>query len=214
MNSLCQQKKDKIILLFNAGEGNRFIHRECGVHTATVRRYREIIQREIGKVFRCKCGLPSGHQGWCSFRFSRSDRRQQFMASWVPKRTYIRKTLPPILQYPYVKPNTTGDDLVIRIWRMIPDSLCYDLKSDVCQEVLLRLVRQDFNETDVKMFLPEIIKEQRRLTEKRFQDISLHSVSLTTEKELIDSMAWNPTHPLSGDYLPGDYRVRIPIKEW
>jgi hypothetical protein len=30
----------------------------------------------------CPCGQPSGHRGWCRFRFGKSSLRQQFMRHW------------------------------------------------------------------------------------------------------------------------------------
>jgi hypothetical protein len=68
--------------LYKQGFSLRLAAYEAGVAFNTVRRY-FCVFRELHGLVLCECGQISGHRGWCSHRFSKSLRRQEFIKSWI-----------------------------------------------------------------------------------------------------------------------------------
>ena len=83
-------KFDAVKLLVIEGKSNRAIQRELGISKHTVARYRFFIEAEFG-IGRCPCGLPATHQGWCSYRYDNSPKRQAVMKKLNQNRTKISK---------------------------------------------------------------------------------------------------------------------------
>ena len=81
------------------GMGNREIARNTGASKTTVRKYRAILEKFFNKTFYCPCGQPATHQGWCKFRFMRSQKRQKFMRCWH-KDFCIHKNIQPVALKP------------------------------------------------------------------------------------------------------------------
>lgn len=64
------------------GCGIRETARLTGCSTVTVAKLHRVLLSITGEPFRCACGEPSTHQGWCASRFAQSGRRQEFMRRW------------------------------------------------------------------------------------------------------------------------------------
>jgi len=71
------------------GKSIRAAAREAGCSRVTARKLHRILLADFaspGQVaFRCACGKPSTHRGFCSARFRESPRRQAFMRRWHTK---------------------------------------------------------------------------------------------------------------------------------
>lgn len=74
------------------GKGIRETARDLSISSNTVLRYADTLRwltkqgyDEFSIPENCLCGQPWGHRGWCSYRFSRSEKRQQFMKKWHQK---------------------------------------------------------------------------------------------------------------------------------
>lgn len=83
----------------NEGFSNREISRQMGIHKDNVAKIRAQARRDIGMTFMCKCGQEGNHKGWCSHRYSMSEKRQDFINKWTNNRKpYIliseRKPIP------------------------------------------------------------------------------------------------------------------------
>lgn len=65
-------KAEELLALFRDGHPIRGAARIAGVSPQTARRY----ARQVGEAYLCKCGEPSTHQGWCSYRYAMSPSRQ------------------------------------------------------------------------------------------------------------------------------------------
>jgi hypothetical protein len=72
-----------------SGNGIRKTARDLGVSKCTVGKFQRILREFMLKSGRgdilCKCGQWVGHQGWCSYRYSKSEKRQKFMKKWHDK---------------------------------------------------------------------------------------------------------------------------------
>lgn len=73
--------------LIACGRSNGECERLAGVTGYVVKKLRHVLETERGEPFKCQCGQVATHQGWCSWRFSRSLKRKQFMAGWHTKRS-------------------------------------------------------------------------------------------------------------------------------
>lgn len=79
-NRLKAEKEAKLRELLAAGWSIRSAAAAAGVSKRTA----ELRAREIQAT--CPCGQPARHRGWCSWRFQRSPRRQEFLERWRPAR--------------------------------------------------------------------------------------------------------------------------------
>ncbi len=61
------------------GKPIREVSRLTGISKNTGKRIKNILQVATGMRFECPCGQPSGHQGWCKYRFANSEARQETM---------------------------------------------------------------------------------------------------------------------------------------
>lgn len=77
-------KRDKlkaVIIALLQGGTVRGVGRSHGLAVETVRKiYRQLKKAGILDHVRCACGQQASHQGWCSYRFNRSERRQAALA--------------------------------------------------------------------------------------------------------------------------------------
>ena len=73
--------REEIIQLFSLGYSNRSAAKILNISKTTTRLLRRKLALK-GEVFLCLCGQASTHQGWCSWRFQRSEARQKFMRVW------------------------------------------------------------------------------------------------------------------------------------
>lgn len=73
--------REDALRLFECGYPNRGVARILGISKTTVKLYRKKFTLR-GMAFRCLCGQASTHQGWCRWRFERSEARQEFMRRW------------------------------------------------------------------------------------------------------------------------------------
>lgn len=81
----------KVGLLIVLGYGSRTIAAATGVSKTTVKKIKDHLAEYngLGRSLKCQCGKEKGHQGWCSWRYSRSLRRQQVMNRLTGDRTCI-----------------------------------------------------------------------------------------------------------------------------
>lgn len=82
MSQLSNAKVREIMNLLLNSVSVRKTAATVGVSPVTVTRYRKIIQGLVllsddEELPRCKCGGELGHQGWCKWRYDRSERRQR-----------------------------------------------------------------------------------------------------------------------------------------
>jgi hypothetical protein len=61
------------------GRTNIEVTKLTGVHRATVRKLRRELEEERGESFKCGCGRPVDHKGWCEVRFLRHPRRRRHL---------------------------------------------------------------------------------------------------------------------------------------
>lgn len=73
--------------LLAEGRCNREIARVTGAAKNTVAKYRRYCEKVNGVAFVCPCGKPAIHQGWCSIRFAKSEKRIDFIAKWTAPKT-------------------------------------------------------------------------------------------------------------------------------
>lgn len=73
-NTLSGEDISRIRTMASEGNSLRKISRDLGISTNTVSKYGK------GHFGLCKCGLPSGHRGWCKERYKASESRQAFHA--------------------------------------------------------------------------------------------------------------------------------------
>ncbi len=67
--------------LYLKGKSARQIGRTFGIGQKTaIVLCREF--RNLGLISNCPCGKVGGHKGWCSFRFTKSDKRKAFVDQW------------------------------------------------------------------------------------------------------------------------------------
>jgi transposase-like protein len=75
---ITDERHEQIKGLIRSGHAIREISRIAPAAKETVRHiYRSLIKVE--GPFLCGCGKPSIHKGWCTARYARSERRQQYM---------------------------------------------------------------------------------------------------------------------------------------
>lgn len=82
MNLIPDSKVETLRQAFLSGESVRGAMRQAGVAKLTVEKfYREFRESGMQQPL-CACGRESGHKGWCSHRYSKSEARQTFMEHW------------------------------------------------------------------------------------------------------------------------------------
>lgn len=79
-------KLHKISCLLQTGISNREVARQTGASTITIAKVRAELEKLTGPIL-CPCGTHSIHQGWCSWRFKQSPKRQAVM-----KRLHAKKS--------------------------------------------------------------------------------------------------------------------------
>ena len=177
--------------LLQKGDSIRKVSSELGLSKNTVKKYKRIWEAESGKRFRCRCGLPSSHQGWCSHRYNNSIARQSFIEDWTSDRP--RKIRPfnyrvkeGILQYPYLQKNkeeyqSEEHKLLIKMNEMIPKKIPLDLKSDLCQDLILAILSKELTEEEVPEKMDEYIKRARSISSNKWQNVSFDGVVKGTD---------------------------------
>jgi hypothetical protein len=80
-NILPEEKVAKIVELLREGKSDLEVSRITGCSKITVKTYKKCYEIEA----KCECGLPAGHQAWCSHRFNKSAGRQIFHFLWTHK---------------------------------------------------------------------------------------------------------------------------------
>lgn len=83
---------DKIKGLLLIGASGREIQRKTRAHSITVSKILKIMEAECGHKIMCPCGNHVRHQGWCAFRYEKSDERKAFIAKWPDKKTIDQAT--------------------------------------------------------------------------------------------------------------------------
>lgn len=82
MNLIPDSKVETLRQAFLSGESVRGAMHQAGVAKLTVEKfYREFRESGMQQPL-CACGRESGHKGWCSHRYSKSEARQTFMEHW------------------------------------------------------------------------------------------------------------------------------------
>lgn len=79
-------KLREIAVFILRGEGDRETARLARCSKDTVRKLRRVLVAIAGREFLCPCGSPGNHRGWCSYRFAKSEVRQQWMEQWQQRR--------------------------------------------------------------------------------------------------------------------------------
>jgi hypothetical protein len=85
-------RKGQLVLvgqMLLAGHSIRSVSFITGVHRATVRRMKVIIEDILDEPLTCPCGQPATHQGWCRHRLSNSPDRQEFLARMHSKQRHV-----------------------------------------------------------------------------------------------------------------------------
>lgn len=73
--------------LFRAGQSARESMESSGLADMTVRKYFGWFELLYGPRM-CACGQPMKHRGWCSVRYAKSPKRQEFMKKWHKKKAH------------------------------------------------------------------------------------------------------------------------------
>jgi len=137
------------------------------------------IRAGIPGTILCPCGKSAKHNGWCSYRFSKSQRRQLWMSSkgwfnttppWVRK---LVKSHPPVADISEFYPYSSGslhaeNDFVAIVDAVVSKALPNDVRADVSQDLLLALVAGTIAATDIKREYPHFLaKHYRRFGQHR-----------------------------------------------
>jgi hypothetical protein len=181
MNEISLDECIEICTLLMEGRSIRETARITGKSKNTIKRYKRIFE-EQGEKFRCKCGLLSSHQGWCSHRYNNSIARQSFIEDWTSDRP--RKIRPfkyrdkEILSYPYLQKekNTYESDdhkLLIQVNDMIPKKVPIDIRGDLCQELILDVLLKKIKINDIESVMDEYVKRIRATMSNKWQHASL-----------------------------------------
>lgn len=69
------------ITAFMRGISLRSVARQSGLSAVSIRKiYRKMKAAGMLQYVKCACGQQASHQGWCTYRFQRSERRQAYLA--------------------------------------------------------------------------------------------------------------------------------------
>lgn len=74
--------------LLRKGYSIRDVCKKTGAAKHTVNSRRKLLMSKY-EIPDCKCGDVAGHIGWCSYRFKKSKKRQEFMRSWSKGRATV-----------------------------------------------------------------------------------------------------------------------------
>lgn len=174
---ITQDKAAELNRLFLAGESIRKASTIVGVSKITAHSYR----KKIKQVILCACGQDAKHKGWCAHRFSKSPKRQAWMASagwfhitpdWVKQLAKTHKAVSDITDtYPFtsLRSNENGSDLVSMVNAIVPIDLSEDARADISQDMLHALVAGEIKVEELKRVLPRFIsKFYKMFGNKRF----------------------------------------------
>ena len=79
MRILATERQEAIYSLLREGASVRRIVKELQIAKRTVLRYRKLLILSGWIVPLCFCRQPVSHKGWCSLRYTKSERRQEVM---------------------------------------------------------------------------------------------------------------------------------------
>jgi len=128
-SSKTYEKEQEILELITAGYLDKQIVRKLKCHHRTVARLR----LQVNDPRRCDCGQLFYHTKKCQKR-----------PGW---QTLVRER------------RTVFDDLLVRINRRVPSTLPEEMRADICQEMLLQMMKSIDN---VLTKVPEFIKEYKK----------------------------------------------------
>jgi len=123
------QREQEILELIEAGFLDKQIVKKLRCHHRTVARLR----LQVSEPRRCDCGQLFYHTKKCQKR-----------PGW---QTLVRER------------RTAFDDLLVRINRRVPSSLPEEMRADICQEMLLQMMKSIDN---VLTKVPEFIREYKK----------------------------------------------------
>lgn len=79
--------------LMKEGKGNLEICRLTGMSKTTAAKLRGGLEKQNGGPFLCECGKPATHPGWCSYRFAKSQRRQELIRQIAARKDNHRSSV-------------------------------------------------------------------------------------------------------------------------
>lgn len=184
-----------------SGISIRKIAQLFGISINTVQRYRNIVIDSGEEIAQCKCGKPSGHKGWCSYRLEHSKARQLFLEGWVGKRITLShfrsarlsggsRKREDVLSYPYVRRNPRhSQQVVLEVYEMLPRNIPHDVRGDMCQDILLAITEGLFTFEEIPDKIDEFAKSARGYLPNRWMEISIFDQVRGTENErIIDTL--------------------------
>lgn len=173
MNKLKPEKRDNLFSAFREGLSIRQSMRLSGVSNHTACKYYKAFTAQSGKML-CPCGQVATHKGWCTNRFLRSENRRRFMSIWHPRLDFSEAAIRRRLEerqrrkiersesltefYPYLKTETPGTELIVKVNSMVPRDIPKQFRSDICQELLMAVIGGDISVEQV----PAVIKKYAR----------------------------------------------------
>lgn len=137
-NFLKPEKVQRLVSAMADGYGIRTVAKMVGCSWITVRRYWKVEGVRRG---RCGCGDLASHNGWCSWRYQRSDLRQAFMCAWDRSRTGSGKVA---MRWPYLRDEPTSEyALMMAVNAVVSKELPDEVRADFCQDLVVAVLSGD-----------------------------------------------------------------------
>lgn len=105
------------------------------------------------------------------------------------------------LQYPYIKPQAKPRDdaaLLLAVHDLIPTRCPHDVRSDLCQDLVLSILAGEHTLGSIESAIPEFLKKARKLMPDRYGTVSLDDIVPGTD----DLKYWETLHRTEPDFAP------------
>lgn len=145
----------------NEGLSNREVARQMGIHKDNVAKIRKQAKNDIGMTFLCKCGLEGNHKGWCSHRYSMSEKRQDFINKW----TNARKPYVPIAERKEVPESSKSISSTPFVNITLDVSTVKEVISNIDEKLtLLKAQKETLVKAKEIMSKPKKLKKKKEIT--------------------------------------------------